>query len=104
MRKSNTLTYNYNCLMRTITFKVHPITPTSPRNMLATIFKSILILFAFEHIMHGHIKEREREREREKKYLILISQKYQNFAMPKHTNVIHDWRVLVVRWLFMLFS
>ena len=90
--------------MEIITFEVHPITPTSPRNTLATIFKSILIPFAFEHIMHGHIKEREGEREREKKYLILISQKYQNFAMPKHTNVIHDWRVLVVRWLFMLFS
>ena len=52
--------------METITFEVHPITPTSPRNMLTTIFKSILILFAFifftyffEHIMHEHIKERE---------------------------------------------
>ena len=70
MRKSNTLTHNHNCLMGTITFEVHLITPTSPRNTLATIFKSILILFAFiffayffsflfEHIMHGHIRERE---------------------------------------------
>ena len=24
--------------------------------------------------------------------------------MPKHTDVIHDWRALVVRWLFMPFS
>ena len=52
--------------MKTITFEVHPITPTFPRNTLAAIFKSILILFAFiflciyfffEHIMNGHIKE-----------------------------------------------
>ena len=47
MRKSNTLTHNYNCLMGTITFEVHSITPTSPRNMFATIFRNILILFAF---------------------------------------------------------
>ena len=69
IRKSNTFTNNHNCLIGTITFKVHLITPTSPKNMLATIFKSILILFAFwfslhilflfEHIMHGHIRERE---------------------------------------------
>ena len=54
--------------MGTITFKVHPITPTSPRNTLGNIFKSILILFAFdfslhiflfEQIIHGHIRERE---------------------------------------------
>ena len=68
MRKSHTLTHNHNCLMGTITFELHLITPTSPRNTLATIFKSILVLFAFdflciffslEHIMHGHIRERE---------------------------------------------
>ena len=55
--------------MGIITFKVHPITPTFPRDTLVTIFKSILILFAFdfslhiffsfEHIMHGHIRERK---------------------------------------------
>ena len=54
--------------MGTITFEVHLITPTSPRNTLATKFKSILVLFAFdflciffslEHIMHGHIRERK---------------------------------------------
>ena len=49
--------------MGTITFEVLHITPTSPRNMLSTIFKSILIFFAhfflFEHIMHEHLKERK---------------------------------------------
>ena len=93
--------------METITFKVHLITLTFPRNTLATIFKSFFnslcflfffAYFSFEHIMHGHIyerererereKEREREREREKKYPIMLSQKYHNFAMPKHTDVI----------------
>ena len=33
----NTITYNHNYLMGTITFEVHHITPTSPRNTLATI-------------------------------------------------------------------
>ena len=41
--------------------------------------------------MHEHIREIE------KKYLIILSQKYHNFAMTKHTDVIHDWRALVVR-------
>ena len=27
-----------------------------------------------------------------------------NFAMLKHTDVIHDWRAIVVRWLLMPFS
>ena len=65
--KSNTLTHNHNYLMGTITFEVHPITPTSPRNTFAITFKSILIPFAFiffayfsfKHSMHAHIKERE---------------------------------------------
>ena len=47
IRKTNTLTHNYNYLMGTITFEIHPITPTSSRNMLAIIFKSILILSSF---------------------------------------------------------
>ena len=34
----------------------------------------------------------------------MLSQKYHNFAMSKHTDVIHDWWALVVRWLFMPFS
>ena len=60
--------HTINCLMGTITFEVYPITPTSPRNTLVTIFKSILILFTvffslhifiFEHIMHGYIRERK---------------------------------------------
>ena len=37
---SNTFTHNYNCLMETITFEVHHITPTSPINTLAIILKS----------------------------------------------------------------
>ena len=93
--------------MGTVTFEVHPITPTSPRNTLAIIFKSILILFAldflcmyflslFEHIMHGH-----KEREEIPNYVKL---KHHNFTMSKHTDVIHDWWALVVRWLFMFFS
>ena len=90
--------------MGTITFEVHPITPTSPKNTLATIFKSILILFAFvffayflfEHIMHVHKRERRNTQ--------LCEPKHHNFAMLKHTYVIHDWWALVVRWLFMFFS
>ena len=92
--------------MVTITFEVHLITPTSPRNTLATIFKSILILFAFEFLCiffllslscMGIYKER-------RKYPIMLSFKHHNFAMPKHTDVIHDCWVLVVSWLFMPFS
>ena len=91
MRKSNTLTHNHNCLMGAITFEVHPITFTSPRNTLATIFKSILIIFSFisslhiflfKHIMHGHMRERERRKTQ------LCKLKLHNFAMPKHTDVI----------------
>jgi len=33
----------------------------------------------------------------------MLSHKHYNFAMPKHIDVIHDWRVLVVRWLSMPF-
>ena len=52
IRESNTSIHNHNCLMGTITFEVHHITPTSPRNTLATIYKSILILFAFSYSLH----------------------------------------------------
>ena len=49
--------------MGTITFKVHPITPTSPRIHACNHFKSIFDLFAFDfsfkYIMHGHIRERK---------------------------------------------
>ena len=34
----------------------------------------------------------------------MLSFKHHNFAMLKHTNVIHDQQALVVRWLFMPFS
>ena len=37
---SNTFTHNHNYLIGTITFEVHHITPTSPRNTLATILKA----------------------------------------------------------------
>jgi len=47
--------------------------------------------------MHGH------KREREKQHPIMLSLNI-NFAMLKHTYVIHDWRVLVMRWLLMSFS
>ena len=50
IRESNKSTHNHNCLIETITSEVYHITLTSPRNTLATIFKSILILFAF-HIL-----------------------------------------------------
>ena len=66
--RSSTFIHNHNYLMETITFKVHSISLTSPRNMLAIIFKIILILFSFhvlciyfsfKHIMHEHIRERK---------------------------------------------
>ena len=41
--------------------------------------------------MHGHIRERERE-----EILNYVSLNI-NFAMSKHTYVIHDWQALVVR-------
>ena len=50
MRKWNTLTRNHNSLMGTITFEVHSITCTSPRNIFAIIFISILIFFAFDFL------------------------------------------------------
>ena len=50
IRESNTSTHNHNCLMGTITFEVHHITPIPPRNTFATIYKSILILFAFHFL------------------------------------------------------
>ena len=50
IRISKSSTHNHNYLMGTITFKVHHITLTSPRNTLATIFKNILILFTFHDL------------------------------------------------------
>ena len=90
--------------MGTITFEVHPITPTSPRNTLATIFKSILILFTFDFLciffllsiscidIYKKEKEREREREREREEIPnYVKLKHHNFAMLKHKNVIQDF-------------
>ena len=45
--KINLTHNNHNCLMGTITFKVHPITPTSPRRHAFNHIQSILILFSF---------------------------------------------------------
>ena len=46
--------------------------------------------------MQGHIRERE-------EITHYVNLKNHTFAMTKHTNVINDWWVLVVRWLFMSF-
>ena len=68
MRKSLQLTRNYNCLMGTITSKIHPITPTLLKDTLAIIYKAfwfflLLSFFAYfsfvKHIMHGYIRERK---------------------------------------------
>ena len=45
--------------------------------------------------MHGHIRERRSTQ--------LCEPKYHNFVMPKHIDVIHDWRDLVVKGLFLPF-
>ena len=58
--------------LHTINFEVHHISPTSPRNTLATIFKSILILFAF--IFYAYFSfwtYHAWTYKREKKYLIM---------------------------------
>ena len=47
--------------------------------------------------MHGHIRERKENTQ-------LYKLKHPNFAMPKHTDIIHDWWALAMRWLFMSFS
>ena len=99
--KSNTLIHNHNCLMGTITLEVHLITPTSLRNTLATILK---VLWFFLLLFSLHIFLLSRAYKREKNLPNHVNLKYHTFAMPKHTDVINDWQVLVVRWLFMHFS
>ena len=88
MRKSLWLTHNHNCLMETITFKVHPITPTSLRihacnhiqkHFWSFCFWFFFTYFSFKHIMHWLIRERKE---------IPNDIWHFNFAMPKHTNVI----------------
>ena len=100
--------------MGTITFEVHPITPTSPKIHACNHFWSFCFWFFFtyiffKHIMHGHIRERKE---------IPNDIWHSNFAMSKHKNFIdttlllcqsihvsyYDWRATVVRWLFMSFS
>ena len=100
--------------METITPEVHSITPTSSRNTLATIYKSILIIFAFNFLciyIYIYIffffffwAYYAWTYKRGKKYSIMLSFKHHNFAMSKHTNVFHDWQALLVRWLFIHFS
>ena len=118
-RESKTLTHNHNRLMGIITFEIHLITPTSPRNTLAIIFKSILIFFVFsfllitslqifllstmKHIMHGYI--REKKIPFIWKHIFLVVQMLhliEHDFYELHTSV-YDWQVLVVRWLFMPF-
>ena len=52
MRKSITFTHNHNCLMGTITFEVHHMTLTSPKNTFTIILKAfrfflLLIFFTY---------------------------------------------------------
>ena len=104
--------------MGTITFKVHPITPTSPKihtcnhffkHFLSFCFWFFFAYFSFKYFMHRHIRERKE---------IPNDSWHFNFAMPKHINVIdttlllckgiqvsfYDWRAIVVRWLLIHFS
>ena len=97
--------------MGTITFKVHPITPTSPRihscnhiwkHFLSFCFWFYFACFSFKYIIHGLIRERRNTQW----YLTFqfCNHWHHTFTLPKHTDVIHDWRAIVVRWLFMPFS
>ena len=104
--------------METITFKVHPITPISPKIHACNHFYNIFYLFAFDFSLHIFLLNISCMciLEREKKYPMIFD--IPNFAMPKHTNVIdtalllcrsihvsfYDWRATVVRWLLMPFS
>ena len=45
--ESRTLTHNHNPLIGIITFKVHHITLTSPKNTLITILKAFLLFLLF---------------------------------------------------------
>ena len=46
--------------------------------------------------MHRHIRERKENTQ-------LCKLKHPNFAVPKNTDVIHDWQALMVTWLFVPF-
>ena len=107
--------------MGTITFEVHPITPTSPRIHACNhryiqhfdffCFLFFFAYFSFKQIRHGHIRERK-EIPNDVKLLTL------HFCYAEAIDVIniafllcrsihmsfHDWRTTIVRWLFMHFS
>ena len=119
MRKSFYLTHNHNCLMGTITFEVHPITPTSPSIHSCNHIKSILIflpfiflcIFSFKQIMHGHIKDRKEIPNYVKllkfQFCYAEAHKCHDIALLLCRNIqisFHDWQATMVRWLFMLFS
>ena len=85
--------------MGTITFKVHPITPTSPIIHTCNHIKSNVIfsffIFLFNQIIHGHIRKRKEI----PNYVKLLAFQFCyaeahkchwhcTFAMPKHTDVI----------------
>ena len=98
-------THNHNRLMGTITFEVHLMTPTFARNTLTTIIKSILIFLLFMFFAYfsfwtfhawAYIERKEIPN--------YVSQKHHNFATLEHTDVIHNYRDLVVKGIFILFS
>ena len=98
-------THNHNRLIGTITFEVHHITLTSPRNTLTIIFKSILIFLLFMFFAYFSFWAFHAWAYTERKEISnYVSQKHHNFTMSEHTDVIHDWWALVVRCLFMHFS
>ena len=104
--------------MGTITFEAYHIAPTSPRNTLTTIYKSIWFFFCFSfslhvfllsikmHIMHGHIRERKEMPiyVSQTSYSYCASVTLQSTAFMSCTQLFYDERFLVVRWLFMSFS
>ena len=103
MRKSMMVSFWHNCLIGTITFKVHPITPTSPRihacNHIQSIFDlfpfHFTCIFLFKQIMHGQIRERKEILNDGKlltfQFCYAEAHKchwHYTFVMPKHTGVI----------------
>ena len=107
-------THNHNYLMGTTTFELHNITPTSPKNTLATILKAFWFFllfmffayFSFKYIMHGHIGERKENTQLCKLNILILLCKCYTLLSTAFINCtqIYDWWILVVRWLFISFS